>query len=163
MEPNSPDEKAQSEVSVQITEQIGEDFPPYLIWILGYFVSALVSGAFFLTGLFFSHLMELKGTFADGILTGFIPGLVSGGVMVGLVYSVHPRWTGKAIGLALFGISIPLILLPMVFGLTTAFAVVMAPLATVLAGLIAPKIVKTDRVKNMGRVKAPKGSWEDNF
>lgn len=155
-----------SEVDSPVADDIKdsiEEAPPFFIWLLGFLVSALVAGAFFLTGLFFSTMMGWKDQLIAGVFTGLIPGAVSGGVMTGLVYSVYPKWTGKALGFSLFFISLPLVAVPFAFGLTSGFAMALTPIASVFAGLLAPKLVAYYRKRGMGKVKSPKGSWEDNF
>lgn len=158
IEPESEKPEAEAVVAQPI-----EEAAPYFIWLLGFLVSALVAGAFFLTGLFLSTFMGWKGELAGGILTGLIPGAVSGGVMTGLVYSVYPKWTGKALGFSLFFIALPLVLVPFGFGLISGFSMALAPIATVLAGLGSPWIIRMYRKRGMGKLKTPKGSWEDNF
>lgn len=155
--PGTPQEEAAARL-------VGSDEPaPYLLWPIGYLVGLLLASAFFLTGLFLTVLMHWEESIAGGVFTGLIPGAVSGGVMTGLIHSIYPRWTGKAIGVALFGIAIPLVAVPFAFGLTSATAVAFAPVATVAAGLSVPSVVRLYRRKGWGKVKAPKGSWEDNF
>ncbi|MBL8069218.1 MAG: hypothetical protein JNM28_12275 [Armatimonadetes bacterium] len=159
-----PSATSESQEELAAARLIGtSEPPPYLLWPVAYLVGLLLAGSFFLTGLFLTFLMKWESTFAGGVFTGLLPGAVSGGVMTGLVYAVYPKWTGKAVGVSLFGIAVPLVAIPFAFGLTSAFAVAFAPLATVAAGLLIPKVIRRFRQKGVGKVKAPKGSWEDNF
>jgi hypothetical protein len=149
-------------VQPQIQEMI-EEKPSYLLWVIGYLVSTLVTGAFFLTGLFLAVGTGNKETLMGGVFMGFIPGLIGGATFGGLVYSIYEKWAKRAVTVALLTIVIPLVAIPFAFGLVSGFSILLAPIGTIIGGLGTPGLVWSYRKRGMGKIKSPEGSWEDNF
>jgi|GEM_PF-6903314 len=155
---DSPEEQLSEKI-----EGVLEEKPSFLLWVMGYLVSTLMCGAFFITGLFFAIGTGNKETFVGGIAMGFIPGLVGGATFGGMVYAIYEKWAKKAVAVALFTIVIPLVAIPFAFGLVSGYSILLAPIGTIIGGLGMPGIVWAFRRRGFGKVKAPEGSWEDNF
>lgn len=147
----------------QKLSEVLEEKPSGLLWVMGYFVSTLMAGAFFMTGLFMAVGSGNRETLMGGVLMGFVPGLVGGATFGGMVYAIYEKWARKAVVVALFTIVIPLIAIPFLFGLVSGYSMMLAPLGTIIGGLGMPGVVWAYRRRGLGKVKAPAGSWEDNF
>ncbi len=144
-------------------EEVLDEKPSFLLWVMGYIVSLLMAGAFFITGLFIAIGTGNKDTMMGGVLMGFIPGVIGGATYAGLVYAIYAKWAKRAVAVALFTVVIPLVTIPFFFGLMSGYAIFLAPLGTIIGGLGMPGIVWSYRKRGFGKVKAPAGSWEDNF
>ncbi|MFM9873187.1 MAG: hypothetical protein ACKVQS_06945, partial [Fimbriimonadaceae bacterium] len=101
----------ESQIDEKISEEL-EEKPSYLLWVMGFFVSALLAGAFFLAGLFIAVGTGNRETLLGGVAMGFIPGIVGGATFAGLVYAIYEKWAKKAVAVALFTIVIPLTVIP---------------------------------------------------
>jgi len=141
--------------------------PGFGIWIATYLLTMLITGAFFMTGLFITYGFSKSGDVLPLIMMGVIPGLVCGAVSVGFVYAIYPPHRWYAAAMALF-----LVMIPMQLGgllvhpeeVTPSLApIFIGPVAVLMAGFVLPVIVNAYRRAGKGQVKTPKGSWEERF
>lgn len=137
------------------------------IWFATFFLTALITGSFFMTGLFIVYGVGTSSHVLPLILVGLIPGLVCGGVSSGFVYSIYPPYRYYALAMGLFLVMVPLQLVGLLIHpeeVTPSLAPLMiSPVAVLLAGFALPLIVNIYRRSGKGQVKTPKGSWEERF
>lgn len=158
------DEKSQLSPEDQVVaELVGDDIPGGVLWVMAFLVGLLLTGSFYITGLWFAKGMGGEMDFRGVLLMGLIPGMVGGATLTGLVFAIHESWTRRAVVVSLILLGLPLALIPAVFGVLNVWAMVMAPLSVVAGALIVPGLILFVRRKGWGRVKGQKGSWEENF
>lgn len=141
--------------------------PGFGIWFAAFFLTALVTGSFFMTGLFIVYGVGASSHLLPLILLGVIPGLVCGAVSCGFVYSIYPPYRYYALMMGLFLVMMPLQLGGLLVHpeeVTPSLApIFIGPIAVLMAGFALPVIVNAYRRAGKGQVKTPKGSWEERF
>ena len=152
------DEKEQ-----QAAELVGDEIPGFVLWVIAFGVGLLFTAAFYITGLWLGKGTGIEEAWQGALIMGLIPGMVGGGTLTGLVYAIHDKWTVRALIVSLLGLGLPLAGVPPLFGVVNVGAVVVAPGATILGGLLVPALIRFVRGKGWGKIKGPKGSWEENF
>lgn len=141
--------------------------PGFGIWIATYLLTMLITGAFFMTGLFITYGFSKSGDVLPLIMMGVIPGLVCGAVSVGFVYAIYPPHRWYAAAMALFLVMIPMQLVGLIVppdGSSPSFApLLISPIALLMAAIAIPIVVNVYRRSGKGAVKVTKGSWEEHF
>lgn len=137
------------------------------IWFATYFLTALITGSFFVVGLFATYGLESKSDILPLVLMGILPALACGGVAGGFAYAIYPPVRWKAVLMGLFLILLPMQVIALLFppeGVSPSFApLLITPFATLGAGAVVSVIISVYRQRGSGAVKGPKGSWEEWF
>ncbi|MDI9641141.1 hypothetical protein QPK87_05620 [Kamptonema cortianum] len=143
-------------------EQGQNDSPGIGILVAGAFVGILFCGAFGVSGLFLAGLLKELESLKGGIMFGAIPGLMTGLLASGFVFSIHPPSVRKLPWVSIPFHFLPLVLLPM-YVVVNFFAIGGAALGMLLGFLLGPKVVLWWRNRSVDRRNYPPGSWEENF